>query len=194
MIVEGKGRVAPSPVKVLITRTDVAVLSYEAERRNAHRSYASQFSTWKRGLTANPVLVGMVGELAIERKLKDLGVNCSVIDFSLNNGDGGKDAEIAGVAYQIKTSTKTYSTCLVRRVSETGKLLPLVADRFVFCRWNIGDKYCDIRGWCDRSQLRKSEHGKSKRGKWFNLEVSDCELHAFADLVKLVRMEASNGQ
>ena len=195
MIVEGKGAVEPRPARVRITNSDLAVLRCEADRRNRHRSYSSSASQWSRGLASNPILIGMVGELAIETFLQSRGIKCSVLDFSLSDGDGGKDAVIAGVSYQVKTSAKSYDTCLVRRVVSGGRVHGLVSDRYVFCRWEVGDSHCDIRGWCDRKTLlTSSRHVKSKRGDWFNLEMPAKHFLSVESLASLIRQEAANVQ
>jgi hypothetical protein len=190
MRIEGKGNVEPCPVRVSISKADLALLSSEADRRNRHRGYASGGTAWKRGLTRNPILMGMVGELATERFLCEQGIRCTVLDFSLNDGDGGKDAEIANVVYQVKTGSGMFATCLVRRISDRHDLQELVADRFIFCCWSYGDAVCILRGWCTREVLRAdSKRMKARKGNHHNLEIPATSLSRMQDLASLIKQE-----
>jgi len=194
-VVEGKGKVAPKVVRVPIGGSELYFLRDVAVKRDAHRAYKSSASTWKRGLCGNPILTGLVGEYAFEQFLRSRGIQTSVVDDRLNNGDGGKDAVIFGVSYQIKTSGRSYSTCLIRRVNESKRIMPHVCNRFVFCRWDDGDKYCDLRGWCTRDTIvEQGRFCKGKRGSWFNNEIEDIYFNSMSDLAMLVRQEASDGE
>lgn len=192
--VEGRGMVAPTPVRIPITQLDIRWLERVANKRDKHRGYGRSSSQWKRGSCSDPILVGLVGEFAFERLLRTRQLPGKVVDDSLNDGDGGKDAEICGVTYQVKTSQKIYPTCLIRRVSEQKRLLSLVADRFVFCAWSPGDSGCWLRGWCDQETV--IENGKlrpSKRGNWHNTELDHCRLLPMSDLVMLIKQEIELG-
>jgi len=190
-VVEGKGRVAPKSVQIPIGGSELYFLRDVAAKRDSHRRYKSSASLWKRGLCSNPILTGLVGEYAFERFLCSRGVKTTVVDDRLNNGDGGKDAVIHGVAYQIKTSGKAYSTCLIRRVNESSRLMRHVCERFVFCRWQDGDKFCDLRGWCSvETVLECSKFCKGKRGGWFNNEIEDVHFEPMNDLALLIKQEA----
>jgi len=109
--VEGKGLVPPKMVPVQIDGSELHYLQHVADQRDKHRNYKGSSSLWRRGSTANPILMGLVGEYAFQEYLRTRGIKVAVVDDRLNNGDGGKDAVIAGVSYQIKTSGKSYQTC-----------------------------------------------------------------------------------
>lgn len=193
-VVEGKGVVPPSLVSIAISSAAIRFLEQVAKDRDQHRNYRNSNSAWKRGSTSNPILMGLVGEYAFQEFLKKRGVKASVVDDALNNGDGGKDAIIGGVSYQIKTSGKSYRSCLIRRVSESKKIVAHTSDRFVFCRWFYGDKYCDIRGWCGRESIVElGKFCKGKRGGWFNNEIEDKHFDSMANLVMLIKQEITNG-
>lgn len=190
-IIEGIGQAAPNPVCVRLTISELLFLEQAAFLRDRHRQYRNSTSGWKRGSTPNPIMMGLVGEYAFQKFLGNRGITASVVDTSLNNGDDGKDAIIAGVSYQIKTSAKSFAICLVRRVGESKKIVPHSSDRFVFCRWNYGEMICDLRGWCDRRAIR--EHGHLRRGKtgnWFNNEIDSKHFVSMNNLVALIKQEA----
>lgn len=190
-VIEGMGLAAPKAARVAIDGSEMYFLRDVAAKRDAHRRYGSSSSTWKRGLCGNPILTGLVGEYAFELFLKSRGVKTTVVDDRLNNGDGGKDAELFGVSYQIKTSAKSYRTCLVRRVNESARLMPHVCGRFVFCRWADGDKYCDLRGWCSRDTIVElGKFAKGKRGNWFNNEIEDIHFESMSNLAMLIKQES----
>lgn len=194
-IVEGRGLVPPRPVAVAVSRVDLSYLRAVAAKRDAHRRYGSSGSTWKRGLSSNPILTGLVGEFAFSQYLQSRGIRATVVDERLNNGDGGKDAVICGIAYQIKTSAKSYSTCLVRRVGESKRIMPHVCERFVFCRWAEPDAKCDLRGWCTKETIVElGKFCKGKRGDWFNNEIEDIHFSSMSDLAMLIKQESEGGK
>jgi len=191
---EGRGIVAPKPVCVAIDGSELYYLQHIASERDKHRGYRSSSSLWRQGSTQNPILMGLVGEYAFQEFLRTRGVKTTVVDDRLNNGDGGKDAIVAGVSYQIKTSGKSYATCLIRRVNESKRIVPHVCDRFIFCRWNYGDRYCDLRGWCDREtvvELGRLCKGK-RGGTWFNNEIEDVHFQPMNDLAMLIKQELND--
>jgi hypothetical protein len=195
-IVEGKGLVPPKPVHVAIDGSELYYLQHIASQRDKHRGYRSSSSLWRRGSTDNPILMGLVGEYAFQEYLRSRGIKTSVVDERLNNGDGGLDAMIAGVSYQIKTSGKSYPTCLIRRINESKRIVPHVCDRFVFCRWSYGDRFCDLRGWCERDvvvELGKIRRGK-KGGEWFNNEIDHVHFSSIPNLAMLIKQELSDVQ
>lgn len=193
-VVEGRGVVPPGLVSIAISSADIRFLEQVAKDRDRHRNYGNATSAWKRGSTSNPILMGLVGEYAFQEFLKSRGVKSFVVDDALNNGDGGKDAIIGGVSYQIKTSGKSYRSCLIRRVNESKRIVAHTSDRFVFCRWSYGDKHCDIRGWCERESIVElGKFCKGKRGGWFNNEIEDIHFNSMANLAMLIKQEITNG-
>lgn len=195
-IVEGEGLVAPKPVLVAIGGSELYSLQHAASQRDKHRQYRSSASLWRRGSTADPILMGMVGEYAFQEYLRKNGIRASVVDDRLNDGDGGRDATIAGVSYQVKASGKSYPTCLIRRINEAKRIVPHVCERFVFCRWSYGDRYCDLRGWCSRETVvEMSRLNKGKRGGgWFNNEINHIYFESMGSLAMLIKQELDNGK
>ena len=195
VVIEGKGIVRPNPIRVAFSKADLNLLSDIAERREQHRGYSRSKSKWKSGSTGNPILCGLVGEFAFQEFLRRRGVKTSIVDDSLNSGDGGIDGRICGKTYQVKTSRRAFQTCLVRRVGEGRNLIPLAANRFVFCCWNGVSLHCDLRGWCERPQIRK--HGQLKKARvrgatWRNTEVHEHWLLPMQSLAVLIKQELSN--
>jgi hypothetical protein len=195
-VVEGKGMVPPKPVLVSIGGSELYFLQHVASERDKHRQYRSSSSIWRRGSTADPILMGLVGEYAVQEYLRVNGIKANIVDDRLNDGDGGKDATIAGVSYQIKTSGKSYPTCLIRRINEAKRIVPHVCDRFIFCRWSYGDRYCDLRGWCSReSVVELGRLNKGKRGGgWFNNEIDHIHFHSMSSLAMLIKQELGDGE
>lgn len=192
-VIEGQGMAAPNPIKVAIKQAEIRHLELIASQRNKHRGYTRSNSSWKRGSIDNPILMGLVGEYAFQLFLKGRGITASVVDDSLNDGDGGKDAVIAGVTYQVKTSGKLFKTLLVRRINESKTLVPHVCDRFVFCKWSPGDKFCLIRGWCEREAVTtRGTIKQGKTGKWRNNELDDRYLLNMQSLALLIKQEIDN--
>lgn len=191
---EGKGLVPPTVVRVRIDSSALNTLKCIADDREKHRNYKGAVSKWRRGSTANAILIGLVGEFAFQEFLRKRGIKCVVVDDSLNNGDGGRDAVIAGVSYQVKTSQRAYDSCLVRRVNEAKQIVPHVCERFVFCSWASGEEFCDLRGWCHRKTIREfSKLEKSKTGgKWFNDKIDIVHFSSMADLAALIKQELSS--
>lgn len=193
--IEGKGVVSPRPISIAIESSEMRFLARIAKDRDAHRGYRQSRSAWQQGSTADPILMGLVGEYAFQKFLRSRGARATVVDDSLNSGDGGIDATVYGVSYQIKTSAKSYGTCLVRRVSESKRIVPHVCDRFVFCRWGYGERHCDLRGWCEKKTvIELGKFCKGKRGRWFNNEIEDIHFSSMANLALLVQQEARNGK
>jgi hypothetical protein len=192
--IEGKGLVPPSVVRVQIDNTTLRHLQQIADQREKHRNYKNASGKWRRGSTANAILIGLVGEYAFQEFLRKRGIKAAVVDDRLNDGDGGRDAVIGSVSYQIKTSQRAYDTCLVRRVNQAKQIVPHVCDRFVFCRWAYGDEFCDLRGWCNRETiLEKGRFQKGKKGgDWFNNEINVRHFESMANLVLLIKQESGN--
>lgn len=190
--VEGKGTLAPKPYRVSLSRGDLLYAKSIAEARNQHRAYSSYASRWKKGVCANPALIGTVGELALQKHLNGRGINCRFVDESLNNGDGGVDGTWCGKFYQVKT-TQQYQPkeLLVRRVKNDGTIDLLVADRYVFCQWQPESLEAFIFGWCSRDQVLMSPFRKThiKDQRWFNNLVDPAILNSTESLIRLMRLE-----
>lgn len=191
MIVEGKGKVSPSPYICKLASSEIAYLQDVAQKRDKHRGYSNFQSKWKNGCIANPIFVGLVGEYVFWRALKSNRINATTDIDVLNSGDGGVDLCVCGHLYQVKTRVQRRNR-LVRRVSDNGVLQPITCDRFVFCSYGPGDQ-CSIDGWCQSEQIIESRFEKSYRGNWWNVNVNDADLFAFKDLVLLIQMELMYG-
>lgn len=187
MIAEGKGIAAPSPACIKLNGGELVYIEDVARRRKSHRRYASFRSPWKNGVITDPVMVGMVGEYSVASFLERRKLRIKSDIEELNSGDGGVDFEFAGQRYQIKTRVSRRNR-FVRRVSENGRLQPVVCDRFIFCSFD-SKSTCLIDGWCSADVVIHSKFSKSERGDWWNTNIEDKHLEPMADLVLLMQME-----
>jgi hypothetical protein len=192
--IEGLGTVAPRPYRVALSKGEIDYAASIAERRNEHRGYSSYASRWKRGVCANPALIGTVGEMALQKHLMSRGVKCRFVDESLNDGDGGVDGFWCGKTYQVKTTQQFQPReLLVRRVKHDGTIESLKADRYVFCQWQPGSTEAFIFGWCGRDVVLQSPFKRThiKDQKWFNNIVDPKMLNSAESLVHAMRFEAN---
>lgn len=192
---EGQGLVAPKPVKVQLTSAELRLLETKAAERDSHRGYTASNSRWKQGSVQNPILIGSVGEAALQSFLSSrLKQQITVFDDSLNNGDGGIDVAVFGVRYQVKTSRRRYETVLVRRIDGRKKLVAHASQRYVFCAWNPGELLCWLCGWCSSETLRERGRlriGRSANADWWNVELETCWLESMDSLVRQMKLEQS---
>src|ERR1035437_8759519 len=96
---EGRGKVAPKPVRIVLSAQEFSIINRIAADLDAFRNYAASQSSWKRGLIGNtltPYIIGQCGQYALEKYLGTSG------DSSLKrDGDGGVDLEVNGKTIQI---------------------------------------------------------------------------------------------
>lgn len=208
MRIEGKGMVAPGPIKYSITFAELRQLLLEAERRANFRRYGKARTTWKQGLTGmrefqglgmvrkdvSPILIGLAGEYVVIQHLNSrLRRAVFELDVSLlPSGDKGIDLQDSHITLQVKTR-QTANTNLIRRVNERRILVPLRAEAHVFCRWK-GHHIVDLLGWQWTKTIRQlSRLQKSPRAPHFNLVVPDELLQPMSALVTEIETSNENG-
>jgi len=182
MLKEGVGIVAPKPVPIRLTDGEVALVRSAAAERRRYRNYANRTDAWGRGLIADPVLIGMSGELAVIVFLnRRLGLSLSLDTELLRKGDGGHDLPGIALPTQIKTRKTRSANNLIRRVSRKS-IKPLDAKYFIFCQY-VDERTVHILGWLPEEQLRLAPFHKSplRQAEHFNLDVPDSWLLPMQD-------------
>ena len=188
MLVEGRGRVAPKPERVKITRGELAYFQKTARIRAGFRRYGARGDEWGRGLAKPgdpvfPILAGLLGEFAVCAFLNSrLGTKIQPDTSLLVKGDGGRDLIVCGICIQVKTRV-TAKTNLVRRIDGSKRLRGLDSGIFVFCQWRSGNLHVDLLGWLDAQFIRHSAEMKRGRGDWWNLCLRDENLEPMARLI-----------
>ena len=192
MLREGKGNIPPKPVEVPIYDNELAKLSTEAERRAKARGYAQRSDVWGNGLIRNPILVGLVGELAVTKYLASkLAIKLSVDMEDKPSGDGGNDVLVYGVSIQVKTRRQR-GTVWIRRRSESGRIQVLKWILCVAATWNPDDpaavNIATLDGWKMRKDLpSQSSYTDARVGFHMNLELDDSLLEPMDSLVEYLR-------
>lgn len=183
---EGKGKVAPSPVLVEITRSDVVACFAFAIQCSRLRQYAKS-GGWRGGLvpamtlyggvgvdnTVAGIVIGKVGEVAMCR-LAGVAVDLALRD----QGDGGRDLLLPCGVTQVKTSRKSYPTKLIRTPVEQ-------AEWFVFATWNGMTSSVQVDGYISRPAICRMPIVPSVKGSWMNHEVPVCDLLPIRSLLKI---------
>jgi hypothetical protein len=184
MLREGSGEVAPSPVVETISTADYAFAFRAAESRNHFRRYDDRADQWGRGLVKNPILVGMLGEIAVCSFLnRRAGCRLSIDTELRARGDGGTDLSTDGIGIEVKTRNPASLTNLYRRVDSKSDLRAMRANYFVFCQ-RRSERVVDIIGWKEADAfVQKAEFKKSPIGDWWNLELPDSQLEPMSRLI-----------
>lgn len=192
MIVEGRGKVAPSPHVVTFSggheiRTAVA----EAKRRNEGRRYGQRQDTWGRGLTGSvtipnvatvgadeaPIVAGFIGEIAvaylINRHAK--ATICTPNFDVLPRGDGCIDLHPRGLGIDVKTRLRDYGKFLVRATDDYGNRCSWNCDAFVFAGWGK-HLSCTVYGWQRSKFLRDLPLAPALKGNHQNVELQPEDL------------------
>lgn len=204
--VEGRGWVAPVPVRIGIDRGERAACHRHARDRERHRGYGARTDQWGVGLLDSPVdsvVVGNVGELAFSHWLhRATGVRVWP-DWTLKAiGDRGLDFAVAGYRVQVKTARKDYRELLVRsdHLAVPPEDLPHF---FVRCQYparresvtgglfgserESGDwAACEVMGFCSLAAVLASPLRPARRGDHTNYEVGAERLSPMGDLASLV--------
>ncbi len=182
MLQEGKGAVVPSPVKVGISGGELRHLARVAESRDQSRAYSTRTDVWGRGLTSDPTLKGLVGELATCKYLnRKLGTSLDVDETERPAGDGQCDVPVFGVRIQVKTRERP-GCLLVRRQAEDGRALEIKWHVCVCCTWDgrtdaAGGATVELAGWVSRFALpTDGRFTEARRGEHMNLELPDEQL------------------
>ncbi len=153
MISEGKGQIAPAPIRILLALNELRETSVFA------RAIAN-----RRGYTYDNCLIGYLGEAALAKYISQR-LNISYLaNFKEleTNGDGGIDIEVYSCAIQVKTH-RIGGRCLIATVSN--KQLRPIGDcnYFVFAETaSIEHGLINLVGCISQSSL--IEYGKFKNG------------------------------
>ncbi len=172
MLREGGFR-APAPLRVVLTPDQVSRAHTTSRKIEAYRRYGKAKDMWKRGVHPDAGFIGRLGEQAVVTLGAKYGFPAETNDSLLARGDKGKDFEIWGTSVQVKTQCGRWDPFLIRRRDCRHRILPLVADVFVFCR-TAGPPDVFILGWClKRTVMQGGKAAPSpKRGaQWRNLEL-----------------------
>jgi len=160
---EGRGLIAPKSITIFLNE-DLT-----------HRAWIESENTARmKGYKPINFFVGWLGEIAVVEyftgKLSPIPLFNACY---LEQGDNGVDIYIQGLVAQVSTlQVKTHrqgGQCLVKRISETGELIPLKADIFIFCELRTPDisttHQVGLLGWIKRTMLeRLGERIKSPQG------------------------------
>ena len=195
MVVEGKGRVAPAPIQVHLSRIEINQI-IDGVRTGLNR-YGARIDGWGKGLLSGieseflrnvpgdqkPAVAGKCGEYALwvlaSRRLSP--AECPPVDFTrLSRGDGGIDLRLGGSSIQVKTRL-TSRTNLIRHTNSAGIVQVLAGDAFVFCKWD-GALVVDVLGWIRTRDIPSMPLKDSPRGDWTNFDVSDSDLFPMSRL------------
>jgi hypothetical protein len=192
MLVEGKGVVAPKPIRVFIQRHEIIALNDDAAKRAAFRSYGDRADQWGKGLLPTTsivhigeapkaqvsILVGLVGEYATKRFLTSARPSWQIeIDTELRGtGDGGIDILAFGLKVQVKTKTRHGGENLVKCATSYGWHC------VVFCRWNMTD-CVHLLGWTWKADVVSLAPQPSPFGGWSNFSVLDSALEPMSSMV-----------
>jgi hypothetical protein len=185
---EGKGKVPPRPIAMILSTQEILIIRNIAEERSDYHHYSGSRSTWKQGLTGDaitPIIMGRAGEYAVEKYLGVIG------DTSLKpNGDGGVDLVINGRTLQIKTRRRAKHANLIRRVTDRKKICKLEVEILVFCQ-NETEENVSILGWIftrDARLVWKFKRSPLSNAKHWNLVIDDAELLPIKSLKEELRL------
>jgi len=193
MMREGVGRVAPSPVSVCLSGADMRACQEHAALRDTFRGYQRRADAWGRGLVKNPILIGLVGEVALCAFLSSRGIPAAPDILLRPKGDRGTDVSIGRLAMQVKTRRRGVSGInLIRRGDQYGRIVPLSCDLYVFAQWDEQRARVAplLLGWIWSTRARNiGSFGRSviqQSGHW-NLKISDRDLLPMSRLVDELR-------
>lgn len=190
MLVEGRGIVAPSPIRCAVSMREINQLRAIAARRNAYRGYQSRRDQWGRGLTKDPIVVGLIGEHAVLSFLNSrLGTRMSVDDRLLRVGDGGVDALVNGYSMQIKTRQRGRQN-LIRTLDDRKRLIAFNVEAFVFAKFaEPSDVF--LLGWITADDARGvGDFKRSRVADHFNTVVEDKELEPMSRLIAEIQLRS----
>lgn len=184
MLIEGEGVVAPAPVVERIGVSDFTYAVAASESRNQFRRYSDRADQWGRGFVENPILVGMLGEIALCSFLnRRVGCRLSIDTELRARGDEGVDLSTDGIGLEVKTRNSLSRSNLYRRFDRRGGLRALRADVYVFCM-RASEREIHLLGWLHSDRVASdATFKKSPVGDWFNLELKDRQLEPMSRLV-----------
>lgn len=180
MLVEGMGTIAPAPVRIGLSRTELRILRDIAEQRNVYRGYARRADAWGRGFIKNPALVGLVGEHAVCKFLTCRGFQRFADTALRPTGDGGRDIEVMGLVLQVKTRRNGIGRRSLVKRGDRGRIVPLSCDVFVFVQWaEESPDEAQLLGWLwakDASRTASFERSPIPDATHWNLKIPDVLL------------------
>ncbi len=169
MLVEGKGKVPPAPIRVVMTTQEMLCINASVDTIDR---YASRLDSWGKGLIGRKeaIVAGKCGEHAAREVANRVtGKRFPPVDFMARSyGDGGVDLRFGRVSVQVKTR-RTSNTNLVRADR------PICGDVTVFCSWN-GKLDVDVLGWIPCRSIQSMPVKPSHRGEWGNYVIDDRDL------------------
>jgi hypothetical protein len=204
--VEGRGIVAPKPIRVVIPRDAILIIKDRAAQQAMERDYRSRRDSWGHGLTgpgrppnaadlrddAFPNFVGGMCEYGVT-ELINRQFRRTVIAMDLRSrvrGDGGIDMKSFGLTVQVKSRQKPENPNLIRRYFRNGWVVPLGADVHIFCLYRRDDQDAvSVLGWAwtRKLELQGYEIVPARRGEHVNIEVPDVDLEPMSRLIKELR-------
>jgi hypothetical protein len=163
------------------------VLREAATTRAQFRGYARRGDAWGRGFIRDPILVGLVGEHAWCDYLRHRGFP-TWVDLSLRvTGDGGRDLQVCGLTFQVKTRRKGIAGRSLIKRGDGGHIVPLQCDGFLFAEWNDIEPDTEPRllGWIWASDVRRLvfERSPITAATHWNVKVRDEQLYPPCRLV-----------
>lgn len=180
MLIEGRGVVAPNPVQIELSATDVKWLAAAADKRARFRDYRSRRDSWGPGIIANPIFVGLTGEHGLCVFLNKHAGCHAAIDAALRpNGDGGCDVAALGLSFQVKTRLRGTSN-LIRRVTESKRIAAVDPNAvYVFARWLPRESVVYLLGWIwGRDAVAVAIQERSAVARHWNLRLGDDRLES----------------
>jgi hypothetical protein len=192
---EGRGIVAPAPVRIRIGKAARDFYANATEKINTYRQYDSRSDPWGKGFVKNPMLIGKGGELAMSEFLRRCGLNLNVDVTLRKRGDGGHDFNVLGDRYEIKTRSKTRSN-FVRYIDN---VVPSnYCDLFVFAQWcaDPPDEYALLLGWIWSVDVGRMpiELAPAKGSNHSNYVIQDSDLKTMSrlrDRIKALKFRRS---
>ena len=198
---EGRGKVAPRPITVKLTRGEKIGILIDA-RRIAARRGEWHGEGWKGGLAGElvvrgvgllgrqlrPIYLGLGGEYSTAKIVnRRIGHNVFIYDTTLYaDGDGGIDMHAYGMSVQIKTRGRDGDS-LIRRLTAKKSFVPMESTVAVFCEWN-GNDPVKILGWHTMAHIMElCPLQKSPVADHWNLCVRDSELQPIGSMITELR-------
>lgn len=170
-----------------------------ARHREAYRRYRERHDEWGCGLIPDAVLLGVFGECAVCKFYNArLGLRLDVDREDRDRGDEGYDVfPCDGLRTQVKTRKRDYGDLLIRRQTESGKVIPIHWDVCVCCTLEsdlaeAGPITLALDGWVDDEDVvgkryKFAKLAPARRGTHLNLQVCDRDFWGMNDLVKKAR-------
>lgn len=207
MITEGIGQHAPSPVRELLTESDLRVVASASLQIAKYRGWSREAVGWKRGLIAEPLVIPRIGIIPAEAKPmfvgliaeaavviyfnRRCGLQLSLKDQLLLSGDGGADIEIGCLTMQVKSrqsssSHSKQSISLVRYATGDGRHVFPSCTAIVFCETMLPAPVVKILGWIYTAHAIDREIVPARIGNHWNIEIADSLLEPMGSLAERI--------